>query len=187
MANDGAIQARVAIDEVIASRAERNKDFVRTIIDRPHAEGRTSLTAPEDKLVCDAYGITVPKERLATSAAQAARLADEMGYPVVLKIVSPGILPTFGCIGPVIASGLDWARVRVITKLDGVERQNYPLSDMVFPPAELVSRISHDMTLMPGDVIACGTSVGVGSIRDGSTVEITVDGIGTLTNTLGER
>jgi 2-keto-4-pentenoate hydratase/2-oxohepta-3-ene-1,7-dioic acid hydratase in catechol pathway len=77
--------------------------------------------------------------------------------------------------------------VRVITKLDGVERQNYPLSDMVFPPAELVSRISHDMTLMPGDVIACGTSVGVGSIRDGSTVEITIDGIGTLTNTLGER
>jgi 2-keto-4-pentenoate hydratase/2-oxohepta-3-ene-1,7-dioic acid hydratase in catechol pathway len=58
---------------------------------------------------------------------------------------------------------------------------------MVFPPAELVSRISHDMTLMPRDVIACGTSVGVGSIRDGSTVEITIDGIGTLTNTLGER
>jgi len=51
-------------------------------------------------------------------------------------------------------------------------------------PAELVSRISHDMTLLPGDVIACGTSLGVGSIRDGATVEIKIDGIGSLANVL---
>jgi acetyl coenzyme A synthetase (ADP forming)-like protein len=56
------------------------------------AEGRTSLTAPEGKLVCDAYGITVPKEGVATSAADAAKLATGMGFPVVLKIVSPEIL-----------------------------------------------------------------------------------------------
>jgi 2-keto-4-pentenoate hydratase/2-oxohepta-3-ene-1,7-dioic acid hydratase in catechol pathway len=93
---------------------------------------------------------------------------------------------TFGCLGPVIASDLDWSHTRVVTKLDGVERQNYPLSDMVFSPAQQVSRISHDMSLMPGDVIACGTSLGVGSIKDGSTVEVSIDGIGTLTNTLGE-
>jgi 2-keto-4-pentenoate hydratase/2-oxohepta-3-ene-1,7-dioic acid hydratase in catechol pathway len=37
---------------------------------------------------------------------------------------------------------------------------------------------------MPGDVIACGTSIGVGSIKDGSNVEITIDGIGTLSNGL---
>jgi 2-keto-4-pentenoate hydratase/2-oxohepta-3-ene-1,7-dioic acid hydratase in catechol pathway len=41
------------------------------------------------------------------------------------------------------------------------------------------------MTLMPGDVIACGTSLGVGSIPDGATVEVTIDGIGSLANTLG--
>jgi 2-keto-4-pentenoate hydratase/2-oxohepta-3-ene-1,7-dioic acid hydratase in catechol pathway len=93
---------------------------------------------------------------------------------------------TFGCLGPVIVSDLDFARARVVTKLDGVERQNYPLSDMVFSPAQQVSRISHDMTLMPGDVIACGTSLGVGSMKDGSTVAVSIDGIGTLTNTLGE-
>jgi 2-keto-4-pentenoate hydratase/2-oxohepta-3-ene-1,7-dioic acid hydratase in catechol pathway len=93
---------------------------------------------------------------------------------------------TFGCLGPVIATGLDWSRARVVTKVDGVERQNYPLSDMVFSPAQQVSRISHDMSLMPGDVIACGTSLGVGSIKDGSTVEISIDGIGTLKNSLGE-
>jgi 2-keto-4-pentenoate hydratase/2-oxohepta-3-ene-1,7-dioic acid hydratase in catechol pathway len=92
---------------------------------------------------------------------------------------------TFGCVGPVIASELDCSRARVITRLDGVERQNYPLSDMIFPPLELVSRISHDMSLLPGDVIACGTSLGVGSIKDGASVEVTIDGIGSLFNALG--
>lgn len=89
---------------------------------------------------------------------------------------------TFGCIGPGIASGIDIARARVTTRVDGVERQSYALADMVFGPAELVSRISHDMTLLPGDVIACGTSLGVGSLKDGATVEVTIDGIGTLVN-----
>jgi 2-keto-4-pentenoate hydratase/2-oxohepta-3-ene-1,7-dioic acid hydratase in catechol pathway len=65
-----------------------------------------------------------------------------------------------------------------------VERQNYPLSDMIMPPRELVSRISHDMSLLPGDVIACGTSVGIGSIKDGSTVEVSIDGVGSLVNVL---
>jgi 2-keto-4-pentenoate hydratase/2-oxohepta-3-ene-1,7-dioic acid hydratase in catechol pathway len=73
----------------------------------------------------------------------------------------------------------------VITRVDGVERQNYPLSDMIIPPVELVSRLSYDMTLLPGDVIACGTSVGVGSIKDGSTVEVEIAGIGSLVNVLG--
>ena len=91
----------------------------------------------------------------------------------------------FGCLGPVIASELDCSRARVITRLDGVERQNYPLSDMIFPPLELVSRISHDMSLLPGDVIACGTSLGVGSIKEGSSIEVGIDGIGSLLNTLG--
>jgi 2-keto-4-pentenoate hydratase/2-oxohepta-3-ene-1,7-dioic acid hydratase in catechol pathway len=91
---------------------------------------------------------------------------------------------TFGCLGPVITTDLDWPRARVVTRLDGVERQNYPLSDMIMPPQELVSRISHDMSLLPGDVIACGTSVGVGSIKDGCTVEISIDGVGSLVNVL---
>ena len=69
-----------------------NKTEVQRILDKVKAEGRTSLTAPEGKLVCDAYGIAVPKEGVATSAAEAAKLAAVMGFPVVLKIVSPEIL-----------------------------------------------------------------------------------------------
>src|SRR5258705_374317 len=65
---------------------------VRRVLDTVKAEKRTSLTAPEGKLVCDAYGIPVPKEGVAKSAAEAAKLATGMGFPVVMKIVSPDIL-----------------------------------------------------------------------------------------------
>jgi 2-keto-4-pentenoate hydratase/2-oxohepta-3-ene-1,7-dioic acid hydratase in catechol pathway len=91
---------------------------------------------------------------------------------------------TFGCVGPAIACGLDWSTLSVVTKVGGIERQNYPLSDMIFSPHELVSHLSHDMTLLPGDVIACGTSLGIGSIKDGATVEIDIAGIGSLVNSL---
>ena len=89
---------------------------------------------------------------------------------------------TFGVFGPVVATGLDSLQLSVRTVLDGQERQNYPVADMVFPPARLVSLISQDMTLDPGDVIACGTSIGVGSMKAGNTVAVTIDGIGTLVN-----
>src|SRR6187397_2808710 len=69
-----------------------DKTTVRNILDKVKSEGRTSLTAPEGKLVCDAYGIPVPQEGVAKSAAEAAKLAAGMGFPVVLKIVSPEIL-----------------------------------------------------------------------------------------------
>ncbi|MEV0802115.1 acetate--CoA ligase family protein [Kribbella sp. NPDC050281] len=69
-----------------------DKAAVRTILDQALADGRTSLSAPEAKLVADAYGIPTPGEGLATTAEGAAGLAAEIGFPVVLKIVSPDIL-----------------------------------------------------------------------------------------------
>src|SRR5688572_4426138 len=69
-----------------------DKGAVRKVLDGVKIAGRTALTAPEGKLVCDAYGIRVPKEAVAHSVPEAAKLADNMGYPVVLKIVSPDIL-----------------------------------------------------------------------------------------------
>jgi 2-keto-4-pentenoate hydratase/2-oxohepta-3-ene-1,7-dioic acid hydratase in catechol pathway len=89
---------------------------------------------------------------------------------------------TFGVFGPVIATDVDPAELVVRTILNDQERQNYPVTDIIFAPAKLVSLISRDMTLEAGDVIACGTSVGVGSMKLGSTVSIVIDGIGTLTN-----
>ena len=70
----------------------KDKAKVRQLLDAVRASGRTSLTAPEGKQVCDAYGISVPGEGVAKSAADAAKLAGGMGFPVVMKIVSPDIL-----------------------------------------------------------------------------------------------
>jgi 2-keto-4-pentenoate hydratase/2-oxohepta-3-ene-1,7-dioic acid hydratase in catechol pathway len=89
---------------------------------------------------------------------------------------------SFGPFGPAIATGLDPAQLRVRAVVNGIELQNYPVSDMFFSPAEIVSRLSHDMTLEPGDVIACGTSVGAGPLQAGDTVEVAIDGIGSLVN-----
>ena len=89
----------------------------------------------------------------------------------------------FGVFGPAIATGLNPEALSVRTVLNGDERQNYPLSDMIFPPRQLVSLLSRDMTLEPGDVICCGTSLGVGSMKEKTnTVEVTIEGIGTLSN-----
>src|SRR5260221_10432867 len=65
---------------------------IRQILDQAKLEGRSALTAPEGKRVCDAYGIAVPKEGVAHSAKEAVSLAAELGFPVVMKIVSPDIL-----------------------------------------------------------------------------------------------
>jgi 2-keto-4-pentenoate hydratase/2-oxohepta-3-ene-1,7-dioic acid hydratase in catechol pathway len=91
----------------------------------------------------------------------------------------------FGALGPVIETEFDPRGKSLRTVVAGRERQNYSLDDMFFSPAELVSRISQDMTLEPGDVILCGTSLGVLPMKAGSTVEVTIDGIGTLANTYG--
>ena len=71
------------------------------------------------------------------------------------------------------------------TLVGGRERQNYALADMFFPPAELVWRLSQDMTLAPGDLILCGTSLGVLPMKPGTTVEVVIEGLGTLRNVYG--
>ena len=89
---------------------------------------------------------------------------------------------TFGVIGPCITELDDPGSLSVRTMVNGEERQNYPVSDMFFSPLDLVSLISGDMTLYPGDVIACGTSLGVKTMKPDTTVSIEIDGVGILTN-----
>ncbi|MFC9424503.1 acetate--CoA ligase family protein [Streptomyces sp. NPDC056987] len=71
---------------------EESRKTVRALLDAALAEGRTALTAPEGKVVTDAYGIPTPAEALAESADEAVALADRIGFPVAMKIVSPEIL-----------------------------------------------------------------------------------------------
>jgi acyl-CoA synthetase (NDP forming) len=69
-----------------------DKTTVRRLLDQAKSAGRSALTAPEAKSLCEAYGIAVPKEDVAANAAEAAALAARIGFPVVMKIVSPQIL-----------------------------------------------------------------------------------------------
>lgn len=89
---------------------------------------------------------------------------------------------TFGAIGPCIATGIEPGSLRVRTLVNGRVRQDYPASDMILGVTRLVSAISHDMTLYPGDIIACGTSLGVLPMKPNTKVEVTIEGIGTLEN-----
>ncbi len=103
--------------------------------------------------------------------------------PTFAQWVRAKSFDTFGVFGPVVATDLDPGDLVIKTVLNGQERQNYPVSDMIHPPRRLVSLISHDMTLDPGDVICCGTSLGVGSMKEPrNTIDVTIDGIGTLSN-----
>ena len=79
---------------------------------------------------------------------------------------------------------VSWKDLTVTVLVNGRERQSYPASDMILPPEEIVSRLSHDMTLNPGDLIACGTSLGARPIKAGMTVEVVIEGIGSVSVTM---
>jgi 2-keto-4-pentenoate hydratase/2-oxohepta-3-ene-1,7-dioic acid hydratase in catechol pathway len=91
----------------------------------------------------------------------------------------------FGAFGPWIDTAFDPRAATLRTLVGGRERQHFALDDMVFAPEDLVFRIAQDMRLAPGDVILCGTSMGVLPMKPGSTVEVVIDGLGTLRNRYG--
>jgi 2-keto-4-pentenoate hydratase/2-oxohepta-3-ene-1,7-dioic acid hydratase in catechol pathway len=89
---------------------------------------------------------------------------------------------TFCPVGPYFVTGLDPADLRVETRVNGEVRQSGRTSAMAFPVPFLIRYISNVMTLNPGDIIATGTPAGVGPLLDGDTVEVEVEGVGTLRN-----
>ena len=144
-------------------------------------------------------GVVIGKRM--TNVSEADAPAHIFGYTCVNDVTAADILrmdktfeqwvraksfDTFCPIGPVITTGIDPAglSVKSILIVDGVEqeRQNYPVADMIFSPVKLASLISRDMTLEPGDIIACGTSVGAGAMKPGQVIRIDIPGVGTLEN-----
>ena len=89
---------------------------------------------------------------------------------------------TFCPVGPRVAPGLDPTRLRLVTRVNGVVRQDASTADMVFDVAALIEFISGVMTLEPGDLIATGTPAGVGPLAPGDLVEVEIEGIGVLAN-----
>lgn len=89
---------------------------------------------------------------------------------------------TFCPLGPVIATDLDPSNLLLETHVNGVLRQSVRTSDLLYSVPYLVSYISQAVTLLPGDVVLSGTPFGVGPTVPGDTVDITIEGIGTLRN-----
>src|SRR5467141_3743292 len=141
-----------------------SKDAVRKILDLVKADKRTSLTAPEGKLVCDAYGIAVPKEGVAKSAAEAAKIAADMGFPVVMKIVSPDILHKTEAGG---------VMVGVKTAADVEKNYAAILANARKYKSDAKIEGIQVQQMLPG-----GTEVIVGSITDGSFGKLVAFGLG---------
>ena len=138
--------------------------------------GRTCRGASEAEAQACIFGYTCVNDVTAADL-----LAKDPTFPQWARAKS---FDGFGPLGPAIATGLSPETLTVRTILNGQERQSYPVSDMIFPPARLVSLISRDVTLLPGDVVCCGTSVGVGVMKEPvNRVEVVIEGIGTLANT----
>ena len=136
--------------------------------------GKTCTAVPEDQALSYVFGYTCAND---------VTVSDILNRdPSFTQWDRAKGFDTFCPMGPVVACGLDPATLSICTRLNGETRQDYPVSDMRFSVQQLVSLISMDLTLLPGDVILCGTSVGVGSMKPGNLVEVEIEGIGRLAN-----
>ncbi len=94
---------------------------------------------------------------------------------------------TFCPVGPVVETDVSPDDLRLTTRLNGELLQDSSTADMIHKPLDLVSFISHVMTLEPGDIVSTGTPSGVAPLSPGDTIEVTIEGIGTLKNSVVSR
>jgi 2-keto-4-pentenoate hydratase/2-oxohepta-3-ene-1,7-dioic acid hydratase in catechol pathway len=95
---------------------------------------------------------------------------------------------TFCPVGPVVTDEIDpWAGVGVETRVNGEVRQNGNTRDLIFTLDVVIRHIAQAMTLLPGDLIPSGTPSGVGPVVAGDTIEVTVEGVGTLKNSVADE
>ncbi len=90
----------------------------------------------------------------------------------------------FGPMGPVIASGLNYNDLLLETRVNGEVRQSERTKDLIFDVETIVSYVSQYITLMPGDVIFTGTPGSTQAMQPGDVVEIELEGVGILRNTV---
>lgn len=134
--------------------------------------GRVAKNVPPERAAEAIYGYTVANDVTARDLQRAdGQWTRAKGFD------------TFCPIGPFIDTELDTDAI-LQTKLNGSVVQQAPLSDMVHGISQIVAHASSVFTLLPGDVILTGTPAGVGQIASGDRIEVTVSGIGTLTNTV---
>jgi len=94
---------------------------------------------------------------------------------------------SFGPLGPVIATGLDYQNLKLRTWVNGELRQDSSTAELVYSPDKLLSYISHYVTLVAGDVIFTGTPGQTQAVLPGDTIEVEIEGIGRLRNPVVKR
>lgn len=91
---------------------------------------------------------------------------------------------TFTPLGPFVETQIDPNHLNIQQFQNGQLRQNSNTSQLIFKPAQIVSFVSTGMTLLPGDVILTGTPSGVGPIKSGDKLEVRIQGLAPLVNTV---
>jgi 2-keto-4-pentenoate hydratase/2-oxohepta-3-ene-1,7-dioic acid hydratase in catechol pathway len=162
----------------------------------------TSIVGPQEAIVCPPQSADVQHEaelgvvlgRALTRATAAEAKQAVFGWTCVNDVTARDIqreekqftrakgFDTFCPVGPVVETTLDPMELTVIGRVNGKERQRGHVRDMKWDPYELLSFISHVMTLLPGDLVSTGTPEGVGRMDRGDWVEVEVPGIGILRN-----
>ena len=162
----------------------------------------TSVIGPGDAIVLPRQSEQVEHEgevavvigRIAKNVAEADAASVIFGYTIANDVTARDLqrrdgqwtrakgFDTFCPLGPVIDTELDLEGGTIETVVDGERRQHGRLADMVHAIPAIVAYASSVFTLLPGDVILTGTPAGVGPLVDGDTVEVTVSGLGTLSN-----
>jgi len=138
--------------------------------------------------------VVIGKEAKAVSEGKAGEYI--LGYTCLNDVTARDLQPkdgqwtlskgfdTFSPIGPWVVTDIDPRHLEIAAFLNGERRQHSNTKNLIFGCHYLVSFISHVMTLLPGDVIATGTPSGIGRMAVGDKVEIVIEGIGTLANTI---
>ena len=138
--------------------------------------GRICRDVPADAAAKVVYGYTVAND---VTARDLQRTDDQWARAKGFDSFCP--------LGPWIETNLDIEDVAIQTTLGDEVRQDGRTSDMIFKVPDLIAYVSSFMTLLPGDVLLTGTPEGVGPMKPGDEVGITIEGIGTLTNTVVDR
>ena len=193
--------------EVLAlpADASRAADIARKAPDEPHffLKPTSALVGPDDPIVyppiCGRveYGAelaVVMKRRCRNVPADRVRKY-VLGYTCLNDVTAgdwqaKGLalrakgFDTFCPLGPCIATDIDSDALAIETYVNGSLRQSSSTRELIFPIDEIVAQIAKVMTLLPGDVIATGTPAGAGALVPGDRIEVRIEGIGSLKNTV---
>ena len=163
----------------------------------------TAVIGPDEEIVYPAHmshrvdyegelGVVIGKKAKEVPASGAAEYI--LGYTCVNDVTARDLqgkdiqytrakgFDTFAPVGPSIETGLNPLDATIQTYLNGQLKQNTSTKDMIFNVFQLVSFVTHVMTLLPGDIVSTGTPSGIGKMRPGDIVEVRIEGIGGLKN-----